>query len=312
MSDLVFIAASAFDGILSTMAITANQYQPWIEVDLSKDDNGKTYNISPIGSVDIYKREGYPGQSNNLGLFISSQPFENLPGISDKASLVLYSQNNQDTVKYFEIPDEGSVSTINVGGNTSGPYVRVWKGNTSWLSLPEIKVYGINNIGNNSGSNAGSGITFVGQASPTLRASPPINSFQISVQNVPTNTDIRVEAYLKKNGGAGYGFGLLFGLADGSNPFTGQISGKPANVLKDNPSISEPTNQTKATVGTIQTGGGSSFTINYSVGMEPSNISSLLGSILAPVLPFTLTTAIIDNATNAVLKTYDMILNASQ
>ncbi len=121
-------ASNAVDGNLVSanglMAITTNQANPWWQVDLGS--------VQPIESVEIRGRtDCCPNQTSNLVVFVSDTPLLSTDIASARAEAGVSSYATTGSVGY--------ALTLTV--NRTGRYVRIWRTNWDYLTLPEVLVW---------------------------------------------------------------------------------------------------------------------------------------------------------------------------
>jgi hypothetical protein len=113
--------ASAF----GSMSVTQTQVEPWWHVDLGA--------VAPmIDTIEIRGRtDCCTGQTSNVTAFVSDDPITapNLAAARALSGVGIYRYPN----------DAGSTYSFQVG--RSGRYIKLWKGNNDYLTLPEVYVW---------------------------------------------------------------------------------------------------------------------------------------------------------------------------
>ena len=111
----------------NSVALTAWEPQPWIEVDLGQ--------ISNIESFNLYNRtDCCSGFLNNYHIFVSDVPFTSTDLIATQAQA--------GVLDLFETAVVGTPTTVIAPPNTTGRYVRIQLKGTSFLGLAELEIIG--------------------------------------------------------------------------------------------------------------------------------------------------------------------------
>lgn len=137
-------AQNAVDGSEGgySLSFTYDTPDPWWEVDLNTDPNQyNRYTIEEIREVQILPHPTWGTAGKDIYLFISSEPFD----ADDRPQDVTKTQNNNKAIFYSSGPLKAVNEQIfvkNIPKTVKGPYIRVQMGQSGYLVLREVRVFG--------------------------------------------------------------------------------------------------------------------------------------------------------------------------